>query len=55
MSKKEENWEDSRPLDYRTKLGLRVLLLIFKVISPYKFAHDFEKEIAAIQKQVDDA
>ncbi len=50
-----DEWGNDAPIDYRTKLGLRVLLLIFKVIAPYRFANGFEKEIVAIQKQIDEA
>ena len=50
-----QDWSNETDLSYRAKLGLRVLLLIFKVVAPYQFAHQFEKEIEAIQKQIDEA
>lgn len=53
MSKDE--WQNNDKLDYRTKLGLKVLILVFKVIAPYRFASHFEKEISSIQKQIDEA
>lgn len=52
MSK--EEWQNSEKLDLRTKLGLRVLMLMFRIISPYRFAHEFEKELTALQKQLDE-
>lgn len=52
---KTDQWTNEKDLDFRTKLGLRVLFLIFKVIAPYQFAHGFEKEIEAIQKQINEA
>lgn len=50
-----DNWSNESQLDYRSKLGLRILLLIFKVVSPYRFGNEFSKEIEAIQKQIDEA
>lgn len=53
--KKEDNWENDAPLDVRTKLGLSVLFLIFKVVKPYRFGHEFQKEIDAIGKLISEA
>lgn len=47
------NWENKEPIGMRTKLALRVLLLMFKIISPYQFEHRFEKETEALQKAID--
>jgi hypothetical protein len=49
-----EDWQNGAKLDIRTKLGLRVLMLMFRIISPYRFAHEFEKELTALQKQLDE-
>jgi hypothetical protein len=49
-----EDWQNDKSLDLRTKLGLRVLMLMFRIISPYRFAHEFEKELTALQKQLDE-
>lgn len=48
-----EEWQNKEKLDVRTKLGLRVLMLMFRIISPYRFAHEFNKELEALQKQLD--
>ena len=47
------NWENKEPMGMRTKLALRVLMLMFKIISPYQFEHRFEKETADLQKLID--
>lgn len=47
------NWENKEPIGMRTKLALRVLMLMFKIISPYQFEHRFEKETAELQKAID--
>lgn len=53
MSK--EDWDNQEKLNIRTKLGLRVLMLMFRIISPYRFAHEFKEELAALQKQLDES
>lgn len=50
---KPDNWENENPIDLRTKIALKVLFLIFRVLSPYRFSHDFEKEITSIQKEIE--
>lgn len=49
---KKENWENNTEIDVRTKAALKVLLLIFKVLSPYRFAHNFEKDIQQLEKDI---
>lgn len=51
MSKDE--WQNNDKIDIRTKIGLKVLFLMFKVLSPYRFASHFEKDIEAIKKELD--
>lgn len=53
MTKSGANWENEEALDLRTKIGLKVLFLMFKVLSPYRFASQFEKDIEAIKKELD--
>lgn len=48
-----ENWENENPIDARTRIALKVLFLIFKVLSPYRFAHDFSKDIENLQKELE--
>lgn len=49
-----ENWDNKEPIGMRTKIALRVLMLMFKILSPYQFEHRFEKDLAGLQKAIDD-
>ena len=51
MSKSEE-WENENKIDFRTKVAMKVLLLLFKVLSPYRFASQFEKDISQLEKDI---
>lgn len=51
---KGDNWENENPIDLRTKIALKVLFLIFRVLSPYRFNHEFEEEITALQKELEE-
>jgi len=48
----DKDWANEDVIDLRTKLALKVLFLIFKVLSPYRFEHRFEKEITDLQKSI---
>lgn len=50
---KQEDWENDNKIDARTKIALKILFFIFKVLSPYRFAHDFEKELKGLQDEMD--
>lgn len=50
---KEEDWNNSNKIDARTRLALKILFFIFKVLSPYRFATSFEKELKALQDEMD--
>lgn len=47
-----ENWDNKEPIGIRTKLALRVLLLMFKILSPYQFEHRFEKDINKLEADI---
>lgn len=47
-----ENWDNNTPIGIRTKLALKVLLLIFKILSPYEFEHRFEDSIKKIESDI---
>lgn len=49
---RKEDWENNNKIDLRTKVALKVLLLIFKILSPYRFAHEFEADIKALEKEI---
>lgn len=47
-----DEWTNDTPLDIRTKIALKVLLLMIKILSPYRFKHEYEKEFDAIAKDI---
>lgn len=47
-----ENWDNKEPIGIRTKLALRVLLLMFKILSPYQFEHRFSKDLTALEADI---
>lgn len=47
-----EDWNNDQKIDLRGKIALKVLLLIFKILSPYKFAHEFEADIKQLEKDI---
>lgn len=47
-----ENWDNKEPIGIRTKLALRVLLLMFKILSPYQFEHRFSKDLTALETDI---
>lgn len=47
-----DNWTNEKKLNLRTKLALKILLFMVKVISPYQFEHQFQKELEAIDKLI---
>lgn len=52
MAKGDEDWGNEEPMNLRTKIALRVLMLMFKILSPYRFEHRFEKELKAIDDDI---
>lgn len=50
---KEEDWNNTNKIDARTRLALKLLFFIFKILSPYRFGTTFEKEIIALQAEMD--
>lgn len=47
-----ENWDNKEPIGIRTKLALRVLLLMFKILSPYQFEHRFSADLTALEADI---
>ena len=47
-----KEWDNEASLNLRTKLALKILLLMIKVIAPYQFATKFEKELEEIGKLI---
>lgn len=47
-----ENWDNKDPINPRTRLALRVLLLIFKILSPYQFEHRFSNDLQQLEADI---
>lgn len=47
-----DRWNNENKIDIRTKIAVRTLLLIVKILEPYKFKHEFENDFAAIDKAI---
>lgn len=50
-----DRWNNENKLDIRSKIAVRVLLLIVKILEPYKFQHEFTKDFEAIEKSIKEA
>jgi len=48
----EDHWDNDAKITFRTKIALRVLLLMFKILSPYRFNHDFKEFVDALEKDI---
>ena len=46
------NWDNKDAIGTRTKLALRVLLMMFKILSPYEFEHRFNKDLTALETDI---
>jgi hypothetical protein len=50
---KDDQWNNGEKIDARTRFAIKILFFIFKVLSPYKFEHKFEKELKMLNDEVD--
>lgn len=50
---KDEDWNNKEKIDARTRFAIKILFFIFKVLSPYRFASKFEKELKMLEAEVD--
>jgi len=51
MSKDE--WQNNEKVDIRTRFAIKMLFFIFKVLSPYRFAHEFEADLKRLTDELD--
>lgn len=47
-----DRWNNENKLDIRTKIAVRVLLVIVKILEPYKFKHEFQSDFDTIEKTI---
>lgn len=38
------SWTNDKPLNLRQRAALKLISIAIKIIEPYQFAHEFEKE-----------
>ena len=51
--KQDEVYSNSKPLNLRTRISLKILLLMYRTLSPYEYEHQFKTEINDISKAID--
>ena len=44
------SWTNDKPLNLRSRIALKLICIAIKVVEPYQFAHEFERD----WKQLDD-
>ena len=49
-----KEWTNEDALYIRTKLGLGLLLMMFAIVAPYEFGSEFEDELKAVKKMLDE-
>ena len=50
----DKEYGNEHQIDFRTKLALKVLMLMVRVIAPYRFEHQFDKHMNEISKMIDE-
>lgn len=38
------SWTNEKPLNLRTRIALKLIIIAVKIIEPYQFQHEFEKD-----------
>jgi hypothetical protein len=46
-------WDNEEPLSVRTRLALKLLMLMFKITAPYQFGNQFKEDIEKIIEELD--
>lgn len=49
----DEKYSNSKPLNLRTRISLKILLLMYRTLAPYEYEHQFKSEIDGIAKAID--
>jgi hypothetical protein len=47
-----KEWENDAPLNIRTRLAIRLLLLCVKLLAPYSFEHQFQSYFKQIEDEL---
>ena len=55
MSNEQQNekYMNAQPLNLRTRIALKVLLIMYRTLSPYEYEHQFKKELEDLGKAID--
>ena len=51
--KQDEVYSNNKPLNLRTRISLKILLLMYRTLAPYEYEHQFKTEINDIAKAID--
>lgn len=51
--KQDEVYSNNKPLNLRTRISLKILLLMYRTLAPYEYEHQFKNEINDISKAID--
>jgi len=46
-------YSNNKPLNLRTRISLKILLLMYRTLAPYEYEHQFKTEINDIAKAID--
>jgi len=49
----DEKYSNDKPITLRTRIALKLLLLMYRTLTPYQYEHQFKKEIDDIAKAID--
>lgn len=49
----DEKYSNQKPIDLRTRIALKILLLMYRTLTPYTYEHQFKAEINDIAKAID--
>ena len=49
----DDKYSNNKPLNLRTRISLKILLLMYRTLAPYEYEHQFKTEINDIAKAID--
>lgn len=49
----DDKYSNNKPLNLRTRISLKILLLMYRTLAPYEYEHQFKTEINDIAKSID--
>ena len=43
------------PFTFRERMGIRILIIMLKIVSPWQYSHEFTKQVEELEKMVREA